>query len=236
MSKANFQTLNEIQSIMKKMESINRQIEGENKRILDIENQLKSREVAFLEESKELEKTNLVLKDKELNLLKAQRKITDAKSNLKNIVSEKQANALEEEITSLEHLKSKLEDETLIQLEKQENLTQTISEFETFRLGILKTLEEIRGEVRQKFKEETNELDALKIRLENLLSILPANYRDFFSSLTKRFKSNALAKIDNGKCAACGMSVPSSICQEIETGNVLETCLNCGRMLIPHLD
>ena len=49
-------------------------------------------------------------------------------------------------------------------------------------------------------------------------------------------KEKEHVKIENGKCSACGMSVPSSIAQEVETGNVLESCLNCGRMLIPHLE
>ncbi len=236
MSKANFQTLTEIQSLQKKMESINHQIEGENKRILDIENQLKNREMAYQSDLDELKKTNLVLKDTELNLLKIQKKIADAKNNQKNATSEKQARALEEEISSLERHKSELEDQIFAQLENQENLTKNISEFESFRIGVLKTLEEIKGEIKLQFEVENKELKDSKIRMDNLLSTLPVNYRDFFSSIFKKFKSNSIVTIENGKCGACKMSVPSSIAQEVETGNVLETCLNCGRMLIPHLE
>jgi len=236
MSKANFQTLNEIQSIQKKMESINLQIEGENKRILDIQNQLKNREETYLNDKKELNETNLTLKDKELNLLKTQRKITDAKNNQNNVTSEKQAKALAEEISSLEHLKSEIEDQIFAQLEIQDNLTKNISEFESFKIGILKTIEEIKSEIKQQFELENNELKDLKIRQDNLLSTLPPNYRDFFIPISQKFKSKSLAKIDHGKCDVCGMAVPSSICQEVETGNVLESCLNCGRILIPHLD
>lgn len=236
MSKANFQTLNEIQSLQKKMESINHQIEGENKRILDIENQLKNRMLAYQSDLAELKKTNMTLKDTELNLLKIQKKITDAKNNRNNATSEKQANALEEEISSLEGHKSELEDQIFAQLEHQENLTKNISEFESFRVGILKTIEEIKNEIKEQFELKNNELKTLKTRLDNLLTTLPVNYRDFFYSIFKKFKSNSLAKIENGKCSACKMSVPSSIAQEVETGNVLEFCLNCGRMLIPHLE
>lgn len=236
MSKANFQTLAEIQSLQKRMESINHQIEGENKRILDIENQLKNREMDYLNDIEELKKTNLILKDTELNLLKIQRKIADAKNNQNNATSEKQAKALEGEISSLEGHKSELEDQIFAQLENQEDLTKNISEFESFRIGVLKTLEDIKCEIKQQFELENNELKTLRIRLDNLLSTLPVNYRDFFTSIFKKFKSNSLAKIENGKCGACGMSVPSSIAQEVETGNVLESCLNCGRMLIPHLE
>lgn len=236
MSKQNFQTLDEIQSLQKRMESINRQIEGEKKRILDIQSQLKYREEIFIDEKKELEEINLILKDKELNFSKTQKKITDAKNNQNNVTSEKQAKALEEEISSLEHLKSDLEDQILLQLERQENLTKNISEFVSFRIGILKTMEEIKTEIKQQFELENDELKALKTRMDNLFSTLPINYRDFFYSISKKFKSSSLAKIVNGKCGACGMSVPSSICQEVETGNVLEACQSCGRMLTPHLD
>lgn len=236
MSKANFQVLIEIQTLQKKMESIYHQIEGENKRVLDIENQLKYREEVYFKEKKELEGINLTLKDKELILSKTQKKIADAKNNQNNVVSEKQAKALEEEISSLEHHKSELEDQIFSYLEIQEKLTQSISEFETFRVGILKTIEEIKVEVKKEFELENAELKVLKDREKNLLSTLPANYLDFFIPLSKKFKSNFLAKIDNGKCGACRMSVPSSIGQEVETGNVLESCLNCGRMLIPHLE
>lgn len=236
MSKANFQTLAEIQSLQKKIESINHQIEGENKRIFDIENQLKNREMDYQNETEELKKTNLILKDTESNLLKIQRKIADAKNNQNNATSEKQARALEEEIASLERHKSELEDQIFAQLENQENLTNNISDFESFRIGVLKSLEDIKGEIKLQFELEDKELKDSKIRMDNLLSILPVNYRDFFNSIFKKFKSNSLVKIENGKCSACGMSVPSSIAQEIETGNVLETCLNCGRMLIPHLE
>jgi predicted nucleic acid-binding Zn-ribbon protein len=236
MSKANFQTLIEIQALQKKMESINHQIEGENRRILDLENQLKYREESYLKEKKELDEVNLILKDKEFSLLKTQGKIADAKNNQNNVVSEKQAKALREEISSLENLKSELENQFFTQLEIQENLTKNISEFESFHVGILKTIEEIKAEIKQQFDLENKELKDLKIRHDNLISTLPINYRDFYSPITKKFKSNSLTKIENGKCGACGMSVPSSICQEVETGNTLESCLNCGRMLIPHLD
>jgi predicted nucleic acid-binding Zn-ribbon protein len=236
MSKANFQTLIEIQALQKKMESINHQIEGENRRILDLENQLKYREESYLKEKKELDEVNLILKDKEFSLLKTQGKIADAKNNQNNVVSEKQAKALREEISSLENFKSELENQFFTQLEIQENLTKNISEFESFHVGILKTIEEIKAEIKQQFDLENKELKDLKIRHDNLISTLPINYRDFYSPITKKFKSNSLTKIENGKCGACGMSVPSSICQEVETGNTLESCLNCGRMLIPHLD
>lgn len=236
MSKANFQTLAEIQSLQKKIESINHQIEGENKRILDIENQLKNREMDYLNETEELKKTNLILKDTELNLVKIQKKIVDAKNNQNNATSEKQARALEEEIASLERHKSELEDQIFAQLENQENLTNNISDFESFRIGVSKTLEDIKGEIKLQFEVEDKELKDSKIRIDNLLATLPVNYRDFYSSIFKKFKSSSLAKIENGKCEACKMSVPSSIVQEVETGNVLESCLNCGRMLIPHLE
>ncbi len=218
------------------MEAINHQIEVEGNRILDIENQLKDRKLSNLKDKKELDEINLSLKEKESDLLKTLRKITEAKSNQLNVVSEKQAKALEDEISSLEKVKIKLEEQIFLALESQENLIKNISDFESFHIGVLNTLEELRGEIKQQFQLENKELEDLKIRLDNLLTTLPINYRDFFSSISKKFKSNSLAKIENGKCEICKMSVPSSICQEVETGNILETCQSCGRMLIPHLD
>jgi uncharacterized protein len=236
MSKTSFQTLNKIQYIQKKIEAINHQIEVEGNRILNIENQLNDRKLSNLKDKKELEEVNLSLKERESALLKNLRKITDAKNNQLNVVSEKQAKALEDEIASLEELKIKLEEQIFLALESQEKLAKNISDFESFHVGVLKTLEELKSEIKTQFQLENKELEDLKIRLDNLLTTLPIDYRDFYSSISKKFKSNSLAKIENGKCEVCKMSVPSSICQEVETGNILETCQSCGRMLIPHLD
>jgi len=234
MHKENFLNLIEIQSILKKIETLNNKIEGEKKRVSDIENQLKFREELYATDKEALVKLGFLLKEKESNLLKAEKKLKEAKDNQKKVDSEKQAKAIDEEISSLEISKRELEDFILNHLDEQETLNNNIADFESFKSGVLKTLREIQNDVDEKIQIEFNEIKNLKQREENLISILPKNFQDIFSMTAKRLKSNSLAYIDHGKCGGCQMSIPSMICQEVESGTVLELCPSCGRILLPH--
>ncbi len=233
MLKDSFLDLIQIQSLQKKIETLNQKMEGELKRIKDIGAQIKWRNETYLREKADLSKINLDLKENEGSLFKTDKKLTDALVNQKKVVSEKEANAISEEISSLQKNKLALEDKIFSLLEEQETLQTSLKDFESFQEGIQKTILDIKKEVEEKNNIELKEIKNLKEREKNLISILPKEIGAIFLAINKKFKTNSLAFIEHGKCGVCKMSIPSMVCQEVEHLTTVETCPSCGRILLP---
>ncbi|MEG1559907.1 MAG: C4-type zinc ribbon domain-containing protein [Clostridia bacterium] len=74
------------------------------------------------------------------------------------------------------------------------------------------------------------EIEASKKKLEQLKSKVPELLMKRYIMLKKNFPIPT-AKVENGKCTGCNVSLPSSITTRVARGDVIATCEHCGRIL-----
>jgi predicted nucleic acid-binding Zn-ribbon protein len=117
------------------------------------------------------------------------------------------------------------------------NLMQDIKSIES-------RLQDMRGKISKarkdftKFKEEHNkELEASAPELGRLQAAVKAAEKDVEPALLKRYieirknKSAPLALIENDQCGGCNMTLPSLMISQVQSGNEIFECENCGRIL-----
>lgn len=101
------------------------------------------------------------------------------------------------------------------------------------RIRAAKTKQEfdqVKGEYDKEFKADTAKLQEMRARTEQeAMKIDPgllAKYRAI-----KQHCTPPMAKLVNGQCSGCFMSLPSATLLEIRNGSRIVECDNCGRIL-----
>ncbi len=175
------------------------------------------------------------LKDSELKLKTIDDKRTNMEKRLYagNVSNPKELAALEKEIRMLKDQQGRLDPRVL-------ELYDEVESAQTKVADAAKTLEEAERVARASIKSESVE----KVRLEAELAELSA-IRDIavkkiddrailarYDAIRKKNCSTAVAKIIDGKCEGCHVSITSYIIRNLYTIDDVQYCENCGRMMI----
>ena len=143
--------------------------------------------------------------------------------------SPKELTGLQQEIDNLKKNRGKLEDHDLEIMETIERLNATISEL---RSNLEKR--ETEWQVQQKdFNAELKELEhtisALKEKREALASEIDPQVLTIYEELKKQ-KGSSVAKVEQGICRGCRISLPVNELQQVRSGSMVR-CSSCGRIL-----
>jgi len=143
--------------------------------------------------------------------------------------SPKELTSLQQEIDSLKNNRGKLEDRDLEFMETIESLNTTISELRS-------NLEKLEIEWQQKQKDFIAELK----ELEKLISGLTEKRKTLASEIDpqlltvyeelKKQKGASVAKVEQGICRGCRISLPVNELQQVRSGSMVR-CSSCGRIL-----
>jgi predicted nucleic acid-binding Zn-ribbon protein len=143
--------------------------------------------------------------------------------------SPKELTGLQQEIDNLKKNRGKLEDHDLEIMETIERLNATISEL---RSNLEKR--ETEWQVQQKdFTAELKELEhtisVLKEKREALASEIDPQVLTIYEELKKQ-KGSSVAKVEQGICRGCRISLPVNELQQVRSGSMVR-CSSCGRIL-----
>ena len=141
----------------------------------------------------------------------------------------KELTSLQQDIDGLKARRDKLEDKTLEIMEQVE-----LTKAKVVTMGSeLKTLE---AEWRSQQQQLSNEMQQLETTLSNLKhkrQLLSAKIDpgavEFYDEL-KRKKGTAVAKVEQGICCGCRISLSTAQLQQARSGNLMQ-CDSCGRIL-----
>ena len=143
--------------------------------------------------------------------------------------SPKELSSLQQEIESLKNNRGKLEDRDLEIMETVERSNTTISELHS-------KLEKLQMEwqVQQKnstteLKELKNTISSLKEKRETLASEIDPQVLTVYEELKKQ-KGASVAKVEQGICRGCRISLPVNELQQVRSGSMVR-CSSCGRIL-----
>lgn len=186
---------------------------------------------AALEEAKELQKAARMRSDqKQLSLKTSEAKIEELKVKLNGCKSNKEYQALREQIAAAEMANSVLADEILEQMERVDELAKSIAEAETARQAALAAAEQAKREV----AAEAGSLQSDVARLEGELTAeeakLPTDVMDNYRRVVSVKGEDALAALEEGACTVCFQQVTANMMNELTLGRAV-VCKSCGALL-----
>jgi predicted nucleic acid-binding Zn-ribbon protein len=197
---------------------------GESKAVLDIRVKLETATGQLEDATHSQHTVEWEIEDLSAKLSKFEGELYSGKTT-----SPKELTGLQQEIDNLKKNRGKLEDHDLEIMETIERLNATISEL---RSNLEKR--ETEWQVQQKdFNAELKELEhtisALKEKREALASEIDPQVLTIYEELKKQ-KGSSVAKVEQGICRGCRISLPVNELQQVRSGSMVR-CSSCGRIL-----
>jgi len=178
----------------------------------------------------EVKAARVLADQKQLQLKTSEAKIADLKSKLNAAQTNREYQALKEQIAAAEMAGSVLADEILEAFEKVDQLKLGIGEVEQ---TLAKTKEEL-GKTQQTVKAQEETLVADRRRVEGNLKeaeeSLPADFRDAYYRVVKAKGQDAMAPVEGESCGGCYQNLTTNMFNDLLMSRVV-FCKVCGRLL-----
>ena len=191
---------------------------------------IKARE-KLVEEQKNVERLTAQQKSTEWEIddLSAKIKETEKKLYGGRIFNSKELSSLQQETDDLKKRRSGFEDKSLELMDQLEILRKTIENSKSE----LATLETQWKEQQKQLVVELMQLKAAQVVLESnrkqLSGLFDAETLEIYQELRKR-KGVAVAKVEQGICHGCRITLPNTDLQRAKGGGVVR-CSSCGRII-----
>ena len=165
----------------------------------------------------------------EIDDLVAKLAIAEDKLYSGSIRNPKELTSLQQEVDGMRARRSQLEDRALVIMEQVELAMASVAS----KSSELKTLE---AEWRSQQKQLSAEMEQLKTKLSDLnhkrqllLAKIDPQAVEIYSELKKQ-KGTAVAKVEQGICCGCRISLPITELQRARSDSLVR-CSSCGRIL-----
>lgn len=227
-----FRHLIEIDALERANNTNRQNIISENKRISDLELKQKKANDEIAELSNEKVLLQLSAKEEEIN--HSTTKLTKLKDQLFNIKTQKEQEALENQIAQLESNIQTLEESFFSILEREEIINSLILEKKNFLKGFENTIAEIKKEISTNIASEEKIISDRQLRIDSLLLQCRTDVQKSYLDAKKKFNNTpALSFLISKKCSICYMQADSMLKLNLEEGLSIEHCPSCGRMMLP---
>ncbi|MCX7705885.1 MAG: C4-type zinc ribbon domain-containing protein [bacterium] len=227
----------ELQEIDSKLDEINKLLD-------DLPAQLKSLEkedFSLQQEMEEFKKTSTHMKverrQKETELKAIEEQIKNLQSKLFDVKTNKEYQALQNEIQNLKAKTSSLEDEILVHMEKDEqlkekekSLLQRIEEHKKIRMAKQKEIENKINQLKGEHALTQQQRNEYVTRIDRLLI-------DLYMRVKKSKKDGvAICRISEDSngciCGGCYVYIPGYLREKVKKKTEIVQCENCGRILV----
>jgi predicted nucleic acid-binding Zn-ribbon protein len=158
-------------------------------------------------------------------------KITPAEETLYSgrIKNPKELANLQHEVEALKARRNQLEDKALEIMDRAELTEASVaainSELKTVEADWHRQQQQLSAEA----EELKNSLSHLEHRRQSLLSEIEPRIAEFYQEL-RRKRGRAVARVEQGICSSCRISLPISDLQRARSGDLVQ-CSSCGRIL-----
>ncbi|MBI2826606.1 MAG: phospholipase [Planctomycetia bacterium] len=200
--------------------------------------QIKAREVnlvrleADLAQVKADAKTARVGADQKQLLLKtSENKIADLKTKLNQASSNREYQALKDQIAADEMAGSVLADEILEALERIDQFTAAVATAEQTLVKGKEDLAKVRQQVAQQHDSLAVDLARLEGDLKTAEAVLPSDFRDAYYRVVKSRGSDAMAQVEGGTCTGCHQQITQNMHNALLMGRTVFCQGSCGRLL-----
>ena len=191
--------------------------------------------VARVEE--ELEEAKAIVKrakancdERQLQLKTNEARIEDLKGKLNAANSNKEYQALKEQIAADEMANSVLADEILEMFEKIEEHEATVKTVEERLTASRKDLDKVTAQVSDEKASLERDLAEFQQRLATAEKILPAEFKAEYDRVVRAKGSDALAPLEGETCGGCNVNITLQMVNEVLLAKPV-FCKTCGCLL-----
>lgn len=224
-------------AILRRLHSIHRQLSELRSRLERGPQQIRICEVncaksqEAVEQLKEqIRRTERIAREKQRQLDEREARIEDLKGKLNACGSNREYQALQEQIAADAQANSVLSDEILETLEKIDAVQEQTRASE----HNLARAEQERDKVRQRVADEASVIEAdlahVTSELEQAEKLLPGDFRGEYQRLTKVRGADALAEVDGESCGGCYQTLTPQTFNELYMSKLV-LCKSCGCIL-----
>jgi hypothetical protein len=167
---------------------------------------------------------------KQLLLKSGEDKVEGLKVKLNAAASNREYQALKEQIAADQMAGSVLADEILEALEKIDELATHIAEHQRQIEAAKTELAKVQQVVREQASQLEGEIKRLESELREAESGLPADFRETYQRLVKSKGEDAMAEVQGNFCGGCYQQLTPNNLSELQMSLAI-FCRNCGRLV-----
>jgi predicted nucleic acid-binding Zn-ribbon protein len=199
--------------------------------------QVAAQRASFQKLESELEAQRQALKaarmaadQKQLQLKSGEAKIADLQNKLNAASSNREYQALQEQIAADRMANSVLEDEILEALGKIDDMQRELKEFEQRVARARDEVVKVEQAVAEQAQHIHYDLTRLEAELRQVEAMLSKEFADIYHRLIHSKGSDGLAQAEGEVCGGCYQKIPPNRFNQLRLGHAI-TCGSCGRLL-----
>ena len=201
------------------------------KQVHAAESHVQVREAQLAEAREEAKTVRLAADAKQLLLKAGEQKVLELQVKLNTAATNREYQALKDQIAAQKMTNSVLDDEILERWEKIEQVQGKMPPRPKRVLAQARQkAEAVRQEVQQEEPLIRAEIERLQGELKQCEAELPTIVRDFYQRVVRQKGEDALAIVENQICGGCHQQIPLNVCAEIMMSHPT-FCKSCGRLL-----
>jgi uncharacterized protein len=222
--------LRELHRIHQQLAELRDRLERGPKQVRAREANVAQLEARLAEARERTKQTQMAADRKQLDLKSGEQKVVDLRVKLNACSSNREYQALLEQIAAAEMAGSVLSDEILEGLEKIDQLTGLAKEAEKNLAAGKQELEKARRGVEESAATIRTDLSRLEAELVQAERALPADFKADYQRVVRSKGPDSLAVADDGVCTGCGQQITLNMQNELKLSKLV-FCKSCGRLL-----
>ncbi|MCE5266938.1 MAG: hypothetical protein LLG00_03525 [Planctomycetaceae bacterium] len=167
---------------------------------------------------------------KQLQLKTGEEKVKELRRKLNAASSNREYQALLDQIAADEMANSVLTDEILEAMEKADAFGKNITEAEGTLLAAKQKADEVRAEVAEQEPLLRGDVTRLEGELRQAETGLPEDVVELYRRIVRQKGEDALAVVENQCCTGCNQQITLNVYSHIKLGQPV-ACKTCGRLL-----
>lgn len=168
---------------------------------------------------------------KELELAAKEEEISRYQNRLYQIKTNKEYSALLHEIGLAKADKSQLEEEIIIALDGEDNLSKIISQKKEALNKEEDTLHQEEKKGQELLNQIKGKLNQVTEERKELVTKISKELLEDYEKIWRRKRDWAVVKLINGICQGCFMTLPPQMVIEVKKDNSFIHCENCARII-----
>jgi predicted nucleic acid-binding Zn-ribbon protein len=222
--------LRELHRIHQQLAELRDRLERGPKQVRAREANVAQLETKLAEARDRAKQTQMAVDRKQLDLKSGEQKVVDLRVKLNAASSNREYQALLEQIAAAEMAGSVLQDEILEGLEKTDLLAVAVKESEKNLAAGKQELEKARQAVEAAGATIRSDLNRLEGELVQAEKALPAVVKADYQRVVRSKGADSLAAAEEGVCTGCGQQITLNMQNELKLSKLV-FCKTCGRLL-----
>jgi predicted nucleic acid-binding Zn-ribbon protein len=222
--------LRELHRVHQRLAEFRDRVERGPKQIRAREANVVQLEAALAAAREKAKQTQMALDRKQLDLKAGEQKIVDLRVKLNAANSNREYQALVEQIAAAEMAGSVLSDEIIEGFDKIDQFAAATKVAEQQLAAGKQELEKTRRAVEESAASVRVDITRLEGELAESERALPAELKSDYERVVRSKGADSLAEADDGVCSGCGQQITLNMQNELKLSRLV-FCKSCGRLL-----